>query len=463
MIKNEKGKNLAEKTVNTRELVLDMLLEITSGREYSHIVIRNVLDKYDYLRAEEKSFMKRVCEGTLERMLQIDYVLNQFSNTKVNKMKPVIRNILRMSVYQILYMDAVPDSAACNEAVKLAERRKFHQLKGFVNGVLRNVARQKASIPYPKKEEGLVRFYSIQYSMPEWMIEKWLSEYEESTVEKMLQGLLQEHSVTIRMDETLEKTEKEQLLSRMKEQAILVTQHPYLPYAYSLEKLEGVGNLPGFSEGKVTIQDISSMLVSQAAGIQKGAHILDVCAAPGGKSLHAACKLRNTGMVLARDLTDYKVGLIQENIDRMGYENIQSAVADATIHQPSLDGQWDIVYADLPCSGLGVMGKKRDIKYKVTPQSLMEITKLQKSILHVVQNYVKPGGILLYSTCTINQEENEKMVEWLTQNFPFTLQNLNPYIPKQVQGETTEKGYLQLLPGIHETDGFFLARLRREG
>ena len=452
---------MADKTVNTRELILEMLLEITSGREYSHIVIRNVLDKYDYMRPEEKSFMKRVCEGTLERMIQIDYVLNQFSNTKVNKMKPVIRNILRMSVYQILYMDAVPDSAACNEAVKLAERKKFHQLKGFVNGVLRNVARQKDAISYPKKNENRISYYSVQYSMPEWIVEKWLSEYEEATVEKMLQGLLKEHSVTVRVDENLEEKEREQLLLNMKKQGIQVEKHPYLPYAYSLEKVEGVGNLPGFAEGKVTIQDISSMLVSEAAGIREGDHILDVCAAPGGKSLHAACKLNGTGTVLARDLTDYKVSLIQQNMERMGYQNIQAVVADAMIHQAEQDEKWDIVYADLPCSGLGVMGKKRDIKYKVSPQTLQEITKLQQSILHVVQKYVKPGGTLIYSTCTINREENEKMVAWFTEKYPFSLESLNPYLPKQIQGETTKTGYLQLLPGIHETDGFFLARMRK--
>jgi len=453
---------VAERTANTRELILEMLLEITSGREYSHIVIRNVLDKYDYMRAEEKSFMKRVCEGTLERMIQIDYVLNQFSNTKVNKMKPVIRNILRMSVYQILYMDSVPDSAACNEAVKLAERKKFHQLKGFVNGVLRNIARQKDSISYPLKKDNPTLYYSIHYSMPEWIIEKWLREYREDVVERMLQGLLAEHTVTIRVDETLPEEEKEQLLLHMREQGILVTKNPYLSYAYTLEKIEGVGNLPGFAEGKVTIQDISSMLVSEVADIQKGDHILDVCAAPGGKSLHAACKLCGTGMVLARDLTEYKVELIEQNIHRMAYENIQASVADAMIHQPELDGTWDIVYADLPCSGLGVMGKKRDIKYKVTPQSLKDIVKLQQSILHVVQNYVKPGGILLYSTCTINREENEDMVKWFVEKYPFTLQNLDSYLPEQVKGETTQKGYLQLLPGIHDTDGFFIARLRRE-
>ncbi|MDD2972831.1 MAG: 16S rRNA (cytosine(967)-C(5))-methyltransferase RsmB [Lachnospiraceae bacterium] len=447
--------------LNSRELIMEMLLEITSGREYSHIVIRNVLDKYDYLKTEEKAFMKRVCEGTLERMIQIDYVLNQFSNTKVNKMKPVIRTILRMSVYQILYMDAVPDSAACNEAVKLAERKKFHQLKGFVNGVLRNIARQKEQITYPAKAREIVPYLSVTYSMPEWIVEKWLQEYDGDTVEKILQGLLKEHGMSIRMDETLSVEEKQQLLEQMKQQGIQVEQHPYLPYAYTLKKVEGVSHLPGFGEGKLTIQDISSMLVCEVAGIQREDKILDVCAAPGGKSIHAACKLRGTGMVYARDLTDYKVALIQQNIDRMAYENIRAEVADALVHQTEYDNYADILYADLPCSGLGVMGKKRDIKYRVTPESLQDITKLQQSILHMVQNYVKPGGTLIYSTCTINRAENEKMVEWFTAQYPFHLESLDPFLTKEIQSETTAKGYLQLLPGVHETDGFFLARLKR--
>lgn len=453
---------MAEKTINTRELLLEMLLEITNGKEYSHIVMRNVLDKYNYLRVEEKSFIKRVCEGTLERMIQIDYVLNQFSKTPVNKMKPVIRNILRMSVYQILYMDAVPDSAACNEAVKLAERKKFHQLKGFVNGVLRNIARQKGNISYPPRDKDFVLYASVTYSMPEWIIRKWLSEYDQDTVEKILQGLLKEHAVTIRVDENLPDERKEKLLEQMKEQGITVMKHLYLPYAYQLKNLEGVQNLSGFAEGLLTIQDISSMLVAEVAGIQENAHIIDVCAAPGGKSLHAACKLNHTGMVEARDLTEYKVNLIQQNIDRMKYDNIKAMVADALIFEPEKENTADIVFADLPCSGLGVMGKKRDIKYHVTEGTLKDIVTLQQSMLHIVQRYVKPEGTLIYSTCTINREENEKMVQWFTENYAFETESLNPYLPECLQSKTTEQGYLQLLPGIHETDGFFIARLRKK-
>ena len=453
---------MAEKSVNTRELILEMLLEITSGKEYSHLVIRNVLDKYNYLKPEEKSFMKRICEGTLERMIQIDYVLNQYSNTKVNKMKPVIRNILRMSVYQILFMDAVPDSAACNEAVKLAERKKFHQLKGFVNGVLRTISRQKDAISYPEKNENLLQYLSVQYSMPEWIITRWLSEYDNDTVEKILKGLLKEHAVMLRMDENLSEGKIKELIQKIEESGIRITRHPYLSYAYQLENLEGVRNLPGFQEGKVTIQDISSMFVAQVADIQQGNRIIDVCAAPGGKSLHAACKLQGSGMVEARDLTEYKTNMIQENIDRMQYTNIKTVIADALIHQEESDETADVVFADLPCSGLGVMGKKRDIKYKVTQESLKEIADLQQSILKVIQNYVKPGGTLIYSTCTINKQENEEMVQWFTAQYPYQLESLDKYLPEVLHSETTEKGDLQLLPGIHESDGFFIARLRKQ-
>ena len=455
-------KKIEKASVNKRELILEMLLEITSGKEYSHLVVRNVLDKYNYLRSEDKSFIKRICEGTLERMIQIDYILNEFSNTKVNKMKPVIRNILRMSVYQILFMDAVPDSAACNEAVKLAEKKKFHQLKGFVNGVLRTISRQKDAISYPKRENDIGLYLSIQYSMPEWIVKKWLQEYDVQIVEQILQGLLKEHLVTVRIDENLQDQEKLGLLEEIRNTGITIYEHPYLPYAYQLEHMEGTLNLPGFQEGLITIQDISSMLVSEVAGIRKGNLVIDVCAAPGGKSLHAACKLKGTGRVEARDLTDYKVNLIRQNIERMQYTNIEAMEADALICQKEMQETADILFADLPCSGLGVIGKKRDIKYKVSEESLKNITSLQQSILEVVQNYVKPGGTLIYSTCTINRPENEDMIKWFVEKHPYELESLDSYLPPILQSETTRKGYLQLLPGIHEADGFFIARMKKK-
>lgn len=448
--------------MNIRDLVLSMLKEIYAGNEFSHILIRQVLDKYDYLEGSEKAFIKRLTEGTLERTIELDYVINQFSNTPVNKMKPLIRSLMRMSVYQILYMDSVPDSAACNEAVKLAALHKFTSLKGFVNGVLRNIARKKQEIIYPDKEKDFKEYISVTYSLPIWMVEHFIKEYGKEKAEKICAGLLQERPVTVRLKESLGTEEKQQLLESWKQQGIKTKQHPYLSYAYVLEKTEGVKNIPGFEEGGFTVQDVSSMLVAQVAGIAPGMQILDVCAAPGGKATHAAEKLNRSGQVIARDLTEYKVDFIQENAKRLQLDNLWAEEWDALNFDKSKEEWADVVFCDAPCSGLGIMGKKRDIKYRLTQDSLKEVSSLQREIVSTVWKYVKKGGILMYSTCTINREENEKQVQWITKKLPFEVVSMKEELPKELVTDESDFG-LQLLPGIHETDGFFFCKLRRIG
>lgn len=447
---------------NARELILDMLMEILEKGTYSHLVVRDVLNKYDYIDSRDKAFVKRVTEGTLERMIQIDYILDQFSKVPVLKMKPLIRNLMRMSVYQLLYMDSIPDSAVCNEAVKLAGKRGFRGLAGFVNGVLRNIARNQQKISYPDQQKEKCKYLSVWYSMPEWLIKMWTCAYGEEKTLLILEGVLKEHPVTVRMKESLNEEQISRWLAELKQQNIKVTQHPYLSYAYQLSNMEGVKNLPGYEEGYFAVQDVSSMLVTEAAGVDDtDILVVDVCAAPGGKSLHMAEKLAGKGRVISRDLTEYKVSLIRDNIERMGYENILTQVWDAAVLDESLIEKADVVLVDLPCSGLGIMGKKRDIKYRMNEDALKELWALQRKILDVVWRYVKPGGILIYSTCTINPEENEKTVEWFTKEHPFEVQSLAPFLPELLKKEG-EDGVLQLFPGIHETDGFFLARLKRK-
>ncbi len=451
--------------MNIRELILEMLIEILEKDGYSHLVIRGVLDKYNYIESRDKAFMKRVTEGTLERLIQIDYVLNHFSKVPVTKMKPLIRNLLRLSVYQILFMDNVPDSAVCNEAVKLAGKRGFRSLSGYVNGVLRNIARNKADMPYPDQKKESLTYYSVKYSMPEWIVKLWLDAYGKERTETMLENLLKEHPVCVRVRESLAEEDRQAWLLELSKRGVQWEQHPYLTNAYVLKDTEGVGGLPGYEEGLFTVQDVSSMLAVESAGIPEllGTQellILDVCAAPGGKSLYAADLLGNKGTVVARDLTEYKVSLIRDNINRLKATNVKAQIWDAL----TLDEEWkekaDVVIADLPCSGLGIMGKKRDIRYRSRPEKLKELEELQRQILSVVWQYVKPGGVLVYSTCTIHPGENEQMVEWFTKQYPFVTESLTPYLPKALQ-ETADKGYMQLMPGNHETDGFFFARLRR--
>ncbi|MCM1143807.1 MAG: 16S rRNA (cytosine(967)-C(5))-methyltransferase RsmB [Blautia sp.] len=446
--------------MNTREIILEILLELERNDGYVNLLLADVLEKYDYLSPQEKAFIKRVTEGSVERRIQIDYVLDRISKTPVAKMKPLIRQLLRMSVYQILFMDTVPDAAVCNEAVRLAGKRKFKTLQGFVNGVLRNVSRQKQTIVYPDAAKELETSLSVRYSMPKWLVSFFLHQYSREVVETIFRAFLEREPVTVRIEEGLSLAEQETLLDAWKKQGVVVKSHPYLPYAMQIEKTEGIKRLFGYAEGLFAVQDVSSMLVIEAAGIQKGQTIIDICAAPGGKSLHAATKLMGTGKVLSFDITEKKLARLEENRRRMRKENIEIAMGDACVFNEALYQSADVVLADVPCSGLGVIGKKTDIKYHVSEQSLEEIVLLQKEIVKNAAAYVKPGGILMYSTCTIHSKENEEMVEWICSEFPFTLDKIGKALTAVV-GADEDTGMLQLLPGIHETDGFFLAKLKK--
>lgn len=445
------------KAINEREIVLEVLLEITEHGMYSHIVLRDVLNKYQYLEKKERSFITRVTEGTLEHMMEIDYILDQFSKVKVKKMKPVIRNIMRSAVYQMKYMDSVPVSAACNEAVKLAVRKGFGSLRGFVNGVLRNVARNLDQIEYPTEPRQRL---SIQYSMPEWILNLWLKAYDSDIVEQMLQAFQRETPLTIRCN--LRMVTPKQLKEHLEAEGVTVKVHPYLEYAFHISGFDYLGDLESFQNGEFSVQDISSMLVSELAGPKEGDYVIDVCAAPGGKSLHMAEKLNGSGHVEARDLTEYKVGLIQENIERTGLSNVEAVQQDALIFDEASVGKADIVLADLPCSGLGVLAKKTDLKYKATKEGADSLAKLQREMLKNVQAYVKDEGKLVYSTCTINPAENMDNVHWFLNEYPeFELIDIHGSLCEELQKDVKENGCIQLLPGVHQSDGFFLACMKK--
>ena len=445
--------------INPREMILEILLQIEEG-EHSHIAIRSALSKHQFLPRQERAFITRVCEGTLEYRIQIDYILDSFSKVTVDKMKPPIREILRSAVYQLRYMDSVPDSAVCNEAVKLTQRKGFYNLKPFVNGVLRTIAREMDQVKFPSREENLVRSLSVEYSMPEQLVERWLEAYGEEITEKILKDFLEEKPLTVRCRTYL--NSQEAIVKSLTDQGVKVEPAPYLPYACHISGFDHILALDAFINGKILVQDVSSMLVAEAADPQKGDYVIDVCAAPGGKSLHVGDKMEGFGTVDARDVSQYKVNLIEENIRRTNSINVQAKVQDATIFDQESELLADIVLADVPCSGYGVIGKKPDIKYRVTPQKQEEIVILQRTILDRAANYVKPRGTLIFSTCTIAKEENEENMMWFLQNYPFKLESLDPCLPEELHSETTALGYLQLLPGVHKTDGFFIAKFRRK-
>ena len=423
--------------VNTRDLVVEILLLVTRDGQYSHIALNQVLEKYQYLDKSDRAFITRVTEGTLERMIELDYITDQFSKVKVKKMKPVIRAIVRSAVYQLKYMDSVPDSAVCNEAVKLAVSRGFGGLRGFVNGVLRSIARNLDSVQYPP--EGTKEYLSVRYSMPPWILEQWLAWYTPEQVEQMLRNFLEEKPTSIRCN--LHQISREDLKRKLAGEGVKAEEVPELPCALLISGYDYLAALPSFQEGDFQVQDISSMLVARRADPKEGAYVIDVCAAPGGKALHLADMLAGTGMVEARDISDYKVELIWDNIRRSGMDNIRAVRWDATVLDEGSVEKADIVIADLPCSGLGVLGRKSDLKYRMTPESEAELASLQRKMLSVVWRYVKPGGKLVYSTCTINREENEENAAWFQAEHPdFRL--------------VSEE---QLLPGQQAGDGFYIA------
>ena len=447
------------KGTDIRELALGILLEVSAGGEYSHIALRNVLDKYQYLEKQERAFLTRLVEGTLERRIELDYIIDQFSSVKVRKQKPVIRELLRMSVYQLKYMDSVPDSAVCNEAVKLAQKKGFRQLKGFVNGVLRNIARNLGEVKLPSEKEP-VRYLSVRYSMPEWMVKEWLTLYGREQTETMLAAFYEKAPLTIRVNKN--RISPAELKVRLEAQNIRVQVAPYIDGALQIEGFDYLGGLPEFREGLFQVQDVSSMLAVEIAGVKAGDRCIDVCAAPGGKSLYLAEKAGETGGVDARDLTDYKAEMIRDNAERLGVKNVTVSVKDACVYDEASKKKADVLLADLPCSGLGVLSKKTDIKYRMSKEQQQELQELQRKILSTVEAYVKPGGILVYSTCTINRGENEENVRWFLSHFPYEAVSLDDCLPEELRSETTKQGYLQLLPGVHRCDGFFIAKFRKK-
>ena len=446
--------------VNERDLVLGVLLENERKGTYSHILVRDMLDAHQDLSEQERAFMKRLTEGTLERRIELDSVIDRFSKKPASGLRPLIRQILRMGIYQILYMDSVPDSAACSEAVSLAKLHKMNALSGFVNAVLRNVirSRDRGELESLLGEASL----SVRYSMPQWLIDLWKDQLGEEETDSLLKSLLEIRPVCIRFSPDADPAERDRILKEMKEAGTEVAPGRWLPYAFCLTGTNAIQDLPGYREGLWTIQDESSMFAVEAAGIRGDETVMDVCAAPGGKSMHAASLLRE-GRVLAFDLSHKKTEQIRKNIKRMGLEGkISVADQDARIHNSRYENCADLLLCDLPCSGLGIIGRKRDIKYRIRRQELDELSALQREILKNAVTYLKPGGVLIYSTCTIDALENQENADYIEQELGLKADSLLLFLPPGIPGiEGEGKNRLQLLPHVHGTDGFFVSRFRK--
>lgn len=455
--------------INTRSVILDILLEINEKNRFTHEVISEALKKYQYLSKDDRAFISHVVRGTVEYKITLDHIIEKYAANPVKKMKPVIRNIMRMSAYQIMFMDGVKDYAVCDEAVKLTVKRGYKFFKSFVNAVLRNIVRGREENYLPDREKDIENYLSIAYSTPKWIVSMWIKQYGSEQTESMLKAQFVKRPLTIRCNTA--EVSPDKLEKRLTDRGITVNKS-ILSEAFEISGYDYLEKIPEFNEGLFFVQDISSMLVAHIAAPDKDSKIIDLCAAPGGKSLHLAeLLMKGNGHVDARDVSDAKVLKIQENIERLGLKNISVKVSDATVTNEADIESADIVIADVPCSGLGVLSGKPDIKYHATYEGCVELAKLQREILTASAGYVKKGGVLVYSTCTVNDEENIDNIKWFTKNFPFELESIEPYIPKTLNCESAQNGYIRLYPGgcvntleknEENYDGFFIARLVRK-
>ena len=441
------------KEVELRKTALEALIQIEKNNVPSHLVIKDVLDKYDYLSRSEKALISTIVKGTIERRIELDYVCDLFSKTPHNKMKLPIRIIMEMGIYQILYMKSY-DTLAVNTSVELARKKGFQSLSGFVNAVLRNVVRNKDSISYPEK--GDKNYLSVKYSMPENLVDLLVSQYGSEVTEKMLKGSLESDGIRIRIAENLTKEEKEKVIKEFTDKGADIKAVEGLDNLYNVKGMGNISELSSFTEGKIYVQDVGSYLLVK--NVPYGEKILDTCAAPGGKSIFLAQRY-NDASITACDISEDKISRIEENIERCNLENIEVKLSDATVFNPEFEEAFDVVVADVPCSGLGVIGKKQDIKYRLTDENLESLYDLQGKIISNVSKYVKKGGYLCYSTCTVNKKENEERTEKFLSENDFEYADLN-FIPDALK-EKANKGYISLMQGIDDSDGFFIAVMTR--
>lgn len=440
---------------SVREQVVDLLIEVEQEQSYAQLSLKNALKELD---RRDRALATEIFYGTLKYQIQLDYWINRYAKLPVKKMKPLIRNVLRMSLYQMLYLDKIPHSAIINEAVKIVKKRNFKGLSGFVNGILRTLDKEKLDIT-TVKVTSLSQRLSIQYALPEWVIKMWLKAYDSQQVEEICAALNERPEVCGRCN-TL-KTTKEQLLSYFKNEKVEVKEGHLLEEAFYLKKMDHLQDLSSFQNGLWTVQDESAMLVALIVNPKEGDVILDMCSAPGGKSMHMAALMHNKGRIVACDIYEHKLELIKKNAGRLGITIIEPILQDATLFNEQFVEKFDKILLDVPCSGLGIMKRKPDIRHHRTKEDMEEMTKIQKIIAKNAIHYLKPGGKLVYSTCTISKKENEQIVDFIIQSSNFMLESIIEDIPKGLQKYVENKGMIQILPQMAHTDGFFIACFRK--
>ncbi len=443
-----------------RETALKILYDVLEKGAYSNISVNRYLEGGS-IKSIDRAFITELVYGIIKWKLSIDFVIGQFSSVKMDKISPWILNILRLGVYQLLYMGKVPESAACNESVNLSKKYGHAASSRFVNGVLRNIARNKNNLKYPDENTDTASFLSVRYSHPQWMVRDWLGRFGREFTESLLKSNNEIPDFTVRVN-TL-KTTKDQLSKTLKELGIENTGGQYIEDALILKNPAAFSGLDVYKMGHFQVQDESSMLVGKILDPRPGEYVMDVCSAPGGKASHIGQIMKNKGTVIARDVHAHKIKLIEEAAQRLGITIMETGIFDASELDKSHIGKADRVLVDAPCTGLGILRRKPDIKWARNMEDKKEIVKLQTKILNAASGYVKPGGVLVYSTCTIESEENQDRIDnFISENREFELEDISVYLPESLKSNYSSKGVIQLFPNVNNIDGFFISRMRRK-
>lgn len=437
--------------MNSREVALNIVNRVLNEGAYSNIVLSKELNASD-LSDKDKALTTELVYGTLRRKNTLDTIISNFVKD-ISVMNNEVLNILRIAIYQMHFLDKVPEFAACNEAVEMAKKQSAQDSK-LVNGILRSYTKNPDEIDI---NGGVVDKLAYQYSFEPWFIRMIYKQYGEENGRKILQGLNQTPKVTVRVNAS--KADFDEVYDRLEEMEYDVEEGYVCPEAVIIKGGRSIENNELFNEGLITVQDESAMLVAPVLDVENGDTVLDLCAAPGGKTTHIAELLEGTGKVLAFDLHENKLSLIKENVERLGLSNVEVEVMDATKLNSKYISASDKVLIDVPCSGIGIIRKKPEIKWNKTRKSLKDLVPTQREIMENAWAYLKNGGTMVYSTCTLNKEENEENVEW------FLNKHKDAKIEKVFLGNKdnllyNKDGSLTILPNEY-MDGFYIAKIRK--
>ncbi|WP_370866571.1 16S rRNA (cytosine(967)-C(5))-methyltransferase RsmB [Saccharibacillus sp. JS10] len=445
--------------LTAREAALNVLTGVEENAAYSNLLLNRTLQQAE-LSPADAGLATELVYGTIARQATLDYFLNQFIKSEVKRLNPWVRSLARMSLYQIRYLDRIPAHAAVNEAVEIAKKRGHQGIASMINGVLRSILREGDNLSIPEDLPTAERI-ALQHSHPQWLVERWMTQYGEETAEAVCVANNQPPKVSIRVN-TL-RADRDELMRELEQEGHIVTASPLSASGIIVESGGNMANDHLYRDGRFSIQDESSMLVAEALSAEPGMSVLDCCAAPGGKTAHIAEKMGNKGRIVANDLHEHKQRLIVEQAERLGLTCIESSVGDAmALNQQFEPASFDRVLLDAPCSGFGVIRRKPDLRWAKTPDDAAAIARLQRQMLSSVAELVKPGGLLVYSTCTIEREENQRAVaEFLRDHAEFIAEPFE--VPALEQQPQVGGAGVQILPNQFGSDGFYIARLRRRG